>query len=77
MVCWNTVSRARPAPSDPQSVLWLGSIIFPTAPPAGRYRVVVREFEIYQIDPFPGDIFIEGPNYGERLVYASIIAWDF
>jgi hypothetical protein len=71
------VIEDNPAPSDPQSVLWQGSIVFPRAPPRGRFRVVIREFEVYQIDHFPGDIFMNGPNYGERLVYASIIAWDF
>jgi hypothetical protein len=65
-----------PAPSDPDSVLWEGSIVFSSVPPPGRYRVVVREFEIYPIDPPPSDI-IDAPTYAERLVYASIIPWDF
>jgi hypothetical protein len=80
---WKTAAAAEvrvltnsPAPSDPESVLWEGSIVFSSVPPPGRFRVVVREFEIYPIDPVPSDI-IDPPTYAERLVYASIILWDF
>ena len=72
-----TVVEDSPAPSDPTSVLWMGSIVFPAPPPPGRYRIVVREYELLEIDPFEGSIILLGPNYGERLVYASIIPWDF
>ncbi len=66
-----------PAPSDPQSVLWQGTIRFAKAPAPGQFRIVVREYELHPIDPFEGQIVIDGPNWGERLVYASIIGWDF
>jgi hypothetical protein len=70
------VIEGSPAPSDPQSVLWEGSIVFAAAPPPGRYRVVIREYELYETDPLSGDIS-GGPTYGERLIYASIMAWNF
>ncbi len=37
----------------------------------------MREYELLEIDPFEGSIILMGPNYGERLIYASIITWDF
>ena len=76
----STVARATedsPAPSDPQSVLWQGQVSFSAAPRPGQFRIVIREYELHPIDPFEGRIFIDGPNYGERLVYASILTWEF
>jgi hypothetical protein len=71
------VSEDSPPPSDVQSVLWQGTIGFKTAPLPGRFRIVIREYELHPIDPFEGSIILEGPNWAERLVYASIITWDF
>jgi hypothetical protein len=66
-----------PEPSETESVLWVGSIVFTNDPPGGVYRVVVREFELIEIDPMTGDGILNHLDFGERLVYASIIAWDF
>jgi hypothetical protein len=72
-----TVVEASPAPDETNSALWQGEIRFKTAPPPGQFRVVIREFEIHVIDPFEGEIVVGGPNFGERLIYASILTWDF
>jgi hypothetical protein len=66
-----------PEPSETESVLWVGSIVFTKDPPGGLYRVVVREFELIEIDPMTGAGILNPMDFGERLVYASIIAWDF
>lgn len=66
-----------PAPAQSESVLWSGAIVFATAPHPGDYRVVVREFEVHAIDPFAGDVAADPVNHGERLVYASVIEWNF
>jgi len=58
-----------PAPSQPESILWSGTISFATEPPPGEFRVVVREFE--QTGAIPGTAS------GTRLVYAAILPFDF
>jgi hypothetical protein len=63
------VSEDAPAPSQPESVLWSGTISFATPPRPGDFRVVVREFE--QISSASSD------TPGGRLVYAAILPFDF
>jgi hypothetical protein len=58
-----------PAPSQPESVLWSGTITFATQPRADEFRVVVREFEVTGTIP--------GTASGSRLVYAAILPFDF
>ena len=70
------VTEDMPAPSDPDSVLWRGTIRLTKAAAAGHLRVVVREFELLLADPLAGAVS-DTPNYAERLVYASIIPWNF
>lgn len=65
-----------PVPSQPDSVLWSGSIVFGSVPAPGMYRVVVRELELLEIDP-PAAAASDGPEYDGRLVYASILPFDF
>ena len=61
---------------SPDTMLWSGSIEFKKMPPKGQYRVVVREFEILRRDPgLPFAIIVEA--FGQRLVYAAIIPYDF
>jgi hypothetical protein len=71
-----SVNEDTPAPSLPQSVLWSGTIDFATAPQPGAFRVVIREFEVIEIDP-PVAAASDQPVYGGRLVYASILPFDF
>jgi hypothetical protein len=58
-----------PAPSQPESILWSGTISFATQPRPGEFRVVVREFEVTGTIP--------GTASGSRLVYAAILPFDF
>lgn len=58
-----------PAPSQPESVLWSGTITFSSEPRPGEFRVVVREFE--EAATIPGTA-----SYS-RLVYAAILPFDF
>jgi hypothetical protein len=68
-----TVTENAPDASEPDAVLWSGKITFAKTPPAGQFRVVVREFERIRIDPAtPGEV-----TYGERLVYAAIVNYDY
>jgi hypothetical protein len=67
-----TVSENAPDASEPDAVLWSGQITFAKAPPAGQYRVVIREFERLQVDSDPGTILL-----GERLVFVTVIDYDF
>jgi hypothetical protein len=58
-----------PAPSQPESILWSGTISFAREPRPGEFRVVVREFEETGAIP--------GTASGTRLVYAAILPFDF
>jgi hypothetical protein len=69
-----SVTEDSPAPSQPDSVLWSGTITFGKTPRAGEFRVVVREFEriaVYSATP------TAVTQYGQRLVYAAIIPYDY
>ena len=67
-----SVSEDSPAPP----VLWSGTISFAARPVPGVFRVVIRESEVIEIDP-PAGAPSAGPVYGERLIYASILPFDF
>lgn len=69
------VTESVPAPQQPYSVLWSGSLAFAKTAPPGQFRVVIREFERIPIDPAPS--IVGTVNYGERLVYAAIIKYDY
>ncbi|HWE50181.1 MAG TPA: hypothetical protein VG273_10350 [Bryobacteraceae bacterium] len=71
-----TVTEDAPAPSEANAVLWSGSIRFTRTPPAGRYRVVIREFETIDIDAAT-QVITDPPRTGQRLVYAAILAYDY
>ncbi len=61
-----------PDATEPDAVLWSGSVVFVKAPAPGQYRIVVREFERIQIDGPP-----EKLSTGERLVYVAIVPYDY
>ncbi len=69
-----TVTEDQPAPDQPGSLLWAGTVAFNTAPETGNFRIVVREFE--RIPVYSGSAG-GGTQYGQRLVYAAIIAYDY
>jgi hypothetical protein len=69
-----TVTEDQPAPNQPDSVLWAGTVAFQTAPASGDFRVVVREFERIPIWQGSTSAPVE---YGQRLVYAAIIPYDY
>ncbi len=70
------VTEDTPAPAEANAVLWSGSIQFAKTPPVGRFRVVIREFETFLVDA-PSQKITDPPGAGQRLVYASIIAYDY
>jgi hypothetical protein len=70
------VTEDSPAPSQPESVLFAATVRFASRPPPGRFRLVVREFEVLQVDPPPTAIS-DKPEFGARLVYASILPFDY
>ncbi|PWT85161.1 MAG: hypothetical protein C5B56_14465 [Proteobacteria bacterium] len=71
-----TVTEDAPPPSEPSAVLWSGSIRFAKAPAPGSYRVVIREFENIAVDA-ASQVITDPPAVGQRLVYASIVPYDF
>jgi hypothetical protein len=71
-----SVAEDSPPPSPSGSVLWSGTISFAAKPGPGVFRVVVRESEVIEVDP-PAGAPSAGPVYGERLIYASILPFDF
>jgi hypothetical protein len=70
------VTEDSPAPSQPASVLYSGTIRFAHRPAPGSFRVVVREFEVIEADP-PPTALSDTPEYGARLVYVSILPFDY
>jgi len=70
------VVEDNPAPVENNAALWSGSILFAKAPPVGRYRVVIREFERIAVDAASQNI-ADPPAIGKRLVYAAILAYDY
>ena len=71
-----TVTEDSPAPSQPASVLWSGTVAFAAEPEPGAFRLVVQEFEVIEIDP--AVVSTTGrAEYGRRLIYASILPFDF
>jgi hypothetical protein len=72
-----TVAEDPPSSTSPDDRLWAGTITFAQAPPADVYRVVVREFEMLPVDPTVAAALPVVSQFGERLVYAAIIPFDF
>jgi hypothetical protein len=70
------VTEDSPAPNEPDSVLFAGTVRFARRPPPGQFRLVVQEFEILPVDPPPASAS-DKPEYGSRLVYASILPFDY
>jgi hypothetical protein len=71
------VTEDSPAPDQPNSILWSGTIHFTKYPPPGRFRVVIREYELLPRDPTPIESASGEVVYGQRIVYAAIIPYDF
>lgn len=69
-----SVTEDQPAPNQPNSVLWSGTIAFSNTPAQGEFRLVVREFELIAI--WTGSTG-GAPVYGQRLVYAAIVPYDY
>lgn len=59
---------------QPDSVLWSGTVSFQTVPAPDTFRIVIREFELIPI--WTGSA-TGATEYGQRLVYATIIAYDY
>ena len=70
------VAEDSPPPSQPESVLFAATVRFASRPPPGQFRLVVREFEVMQIDP-PPTVTSDKPEFGARLVYASVLPFDY
>lgn len=70
------VTQDPPGSGNADAVLWSGTVAFTKTPVQGQFRVVVREFEILPIDSPPAFVH-EGNTFGERLVYAAILPYDF
>jgi hypothetical protein len=68
------VQENAPDASEPDAVLWSGTVVFAKTPPVGQFRVVVREYERIQVDAAPAVVVL---TIGERLVYAAIINYDY
>jgi hypothetical protein len=66
------VVEDQPPPTEPDAVLWSGSIEFASPPSPGSYRVVVREYERIEVDA-ASDVQM----LGERLVYAATLPYDY
>lgn len=71
-----SVTEDSPPPTPSGSVLWSGTISFADRPEPSVFRIVVRESEVIEIDPSPAALS-GGPVYGKRLIYASILPFDF
>jgi hypothetical protein len=68
-----SVSDDSPTPNQPASVLWSGTVSFTDIPSPGDFRIVVREYELINTDITGA----AGGQPGQRLVYASILPFDF
>src|SRR5579859_3218478 len=72
-----SVAEDAPAPNQPNSLLWSGTIRFTKYPAPGRFRVVIREYELLPRDPNTAESASGAAVYGQRIVYAAIIPYDF
>ena len=70
------VIEDQPAPSQPDAILHAATIRFAARPQPGAFRIVIREFELIEIDA-PPELLSDKPEYGSRLVYASILPFDY
>jgi hypothetical protein len=62
---------------NPDEVLWAGTVTFKQMPKPDQYRVVIREYETLLIDPTVMRAELNFNQYGERIVYAAIIPYDY
>jgi hypothetical protein len=72
-----TVTEDTPAPEQPGSTLWSGTVQFKKAPPPGEFRVVVREYERIPFLADSGADLNAPAGLGLRLVYAAIVPYDY
>jgi hypothetical protein len=68
------VTADTPTVTDPDAVLWAGTVAFRNVPSPGRFRVVVAEYEVFQTDP---PDMGPGTTNSYRLVYSCILPFDF
>jgi hypothetical protein len=69
------VTENNPDATEPDAVLWSGTIRFAKTPAKGQFRVVVREFERILADAALG---LDNPwVLAERMVYLAIVNYDY
>jgi len=69
------VTENNPDATEPDAVLWSGSVTFTKTPPVRQFRIVVREYERILSDAPPGsDVELV---YAERMVYLAIVNYDY
>jgi hypothetical protein len=66
-----------PGSGSPDEVLWAGTVRFKQKPPPDQFRVVIREYEVLQVDPTVLNTIAIVNQFEKRLVYAAIIPYDF
>ena len=72
-----TVIEDNPAPEQPGSTLWSGTVQFKKSPPPGEFRIIVHEYERIPFLNDSGGIDIAPPGLGLRLIYAAIVPYDY
>jgi hypothetical protein len=72
-----TVTEDSPAPQQPGSALWSGTVQFKTAPPAGEFRIVVHEYERIPYLTDSEKTIVAGQYLGLRLIYAANVPYDY
>ena len=55
---------------QPDLALWVGAVTFAAPPAAGKYRLLIEEFEYITAD------YMEGRNAPGRLIYAETFTVD-
>jgi hypothetical protein len=55
---------------QPDLALWVGAVTFAGAPPEGKYRLLIEEFEYITAD------YLEGRSAPGRLIYAETFTVD-
>jgi hypothetical protein len=72
-----TVVEDAAGSGNPDEVLWAGTVTFKQMPKPDQYRVVIREYEKLPVDPTVVQAVANLTQYGERVVYAAIIPYDY
>jgi hypothetical protein len=69
-----TITADTPSLTDPDAILWSGTVAFADVPKPGDFRVVVVETEVFQTD-----LPTIGPTTttSYRLVYSCMLPYDF